>query len=113
VTKAARVRAHRVFDQLWKSKADAGRGIMTRSQAYAWLRRKLKLQGDDEAHIGKLDLAQCELLIKLVHASYPAVRTAWDRLMADPFGEDPEDAAFVEENDEYEEEEEDDFDVPY
>lgn len=96
VTKAARVRAHRIFDQLWKSKAEAGRGLMTRPQAYAWLKRKLKLP-DEDGHIGRLNMEQCDLLIKLVHSSYPEVRTVWDRLMAaDPLGEDPEDAAFLE-----------------
>ena len=51
--RAARVRAHDYFDLLWKS------GKMSRKQAYSELEAALGL-GEDQAHIGMCDLAQCE-----------------------------------------------------
>ena len=55
-TKQARIRAHEAFDRLWK------RGRRSRSQAYAWLREAMDLT-EDEAHIGRFDMAQGEELI--------------------------------------------------
>jgi ssDNA-binding Zn-finger/Zn-ribbon topoisomerase 1 len=56
-TKAARIRAHTVFNQLFE-----GRGRMTRSQAYRWLAKKLHMTAD-ECHIGRFNLAQCDRVI--------------------------------------------------
>jgi ssDNA-binding Zn-finger/Zn-ribbon topoisomerase 1 len=78
VTKMARIRAHRVFDLIWKERK------MSRGEAYAWMRRKMKLSEDD-AHIGKFTLEQCEQLITDVRTKFPFVRTSWDRLEDDPF----------------------------
>src|ERR1035437_6701611 len=58
--KAARTRAHREFDQLWMT------GRMTRSKAYVWLQKVLQLTKRD-AHLAKMDLAQCERLMKAIH----------------------------------------------
>ena len=54
--KLARTRAHREFDQIWIT------GRMTRSKAYVWLQKVLQLTKRD-AHIAKMDLAQCEQLL--------------------------------------------------
>ncbi len=55
-TKAARVKAHAVFDRLWKE------GRRTRPQAYGWLRAQACVPD----HIGEMDEKQCETLIQLV-----------------------------------------------
>jgi len=63
-TKVLRITAHSIFDQLWK-----GEGApMTRSQAYAWMQRVLKMT-PDEAHIGKFDGPTCARLIRAVWAA--------------------------------------------
>lgn len=54
-TKAARIRAHDVFDRLWLSKI-----TMTRTKAYKLLAAKLGLE---EVHIGESDIAQCGRII--------------------------------------------------
>lgn|SRR5574338_38327 len=84
-TKLARMRAHRIFDIIWKERT------MSRAEAYAWMRRKMKLT-DAEAHIGMFNLEQCEALIAHVREKFPFVRTGWDRLLEDPF-DDVEDVA--------------------
>jgi hypothetical protein len=61
-TKAARVRAHDAFDAMWK-----GMG-MRRDDAYRWLSKQLGLTAE-EAHIGRLSIAQCEKLIAAVDAT--------------------------------------------
>jgi ssDNA-binding Zn-finger/Zn-ribbon topoisomerase 1 len=83
-TRRARIRAHKVFDLLWKDKR------MTRPKAYAWMRKAMKLK-EDEAHIGMFTVQQCEQLIDLVHRKFPGSRTIWDRLRYNPFSETPED----------------------
>jgi hypothetical protein len=57
-TRAARVRAHQVFDPFWRD------GRQTRAEAYAWLAEKLGLTSA-QAHIGRLTLAQCNQVIQL------------------------------------------------
>ncbi len=58
----ARMRAHRVFDAVWKS------GKLTRKQAYALLREKMCLT-EQEAHIAKFTLAQCYTVYQLFKES--------------------------------------------
>lgn len=58
-----RVAAHNEFDRLWKN------GLMSRSQAYQWMREKMELPAE-EAHIGMFDAEKCERLIKLVAVKF-------------------------------------------
>ena len=51
-----RIRAHRAFDRLWKSR------LMTRSEAYDWLAFKLEIE-PEEAHIGNFSDYYCEQTI--------------------------------------------------
>ena len=52
-----RIRAHQVFDLIWK------RGIMTRDQAYRWFADSFCLRLQD-AHIGQCSEYQCRELIR-------------------------------------------------
>jgi len=54
-TKKARIRAHDVFDQLWKGQH------MSRSEAYAWMQEAMDMS-EDEAHIGNFTEEQCDEL---------------------------------------------------
>lgn len=63
-TRNARIRAHAVFDRLWKWDAISD-PYMTRNQAYRWMQRTMELSVDD-AHIGKFTVDQCERLIREV-----------------------------------------------
>lgn len=54
-TKQARIRAHAVFDQLWKE------DHMSRSEAYSWMQDAMGLT-EDEAHIGRFTEEQCDEL---------------------------------------------------
>ena len=54
-TKKARMRAHDVFDQLWKEKH------MSRHEAYEWMCDQMSLTRE-EAHIGRFNIDQCEEL---------------------------------------------------
>lgn len=56
-TRAARVKAHQALDRLWKS------GTMSRAAAYRWLATVLELP-PEEAHIAKLDAAQCARVVQ-------------------------------------------------
>lgn len=58
-TKDARIRAHDSFDQLWKDKH------MSRGEAYEWMQEAMELS-EDEAHIGKFTIDQCDELEVLV-----------------------------------------------
>ena len=77
-TKKYRIAAHRTFDMLWKSKP----ARMTRNQAYAWMRKGMKLT-EEAAHISMFDAAQCQALIALVKQRFPEFKTGWDRLLDD------------------------------
>lgn len=55
-TKKARMRAHDLFDQLWK------KGWMTRNQAYEHMQELMKMSEED-AHISKFTKEQCNTLI--------------------------------------------------
>ena len=72
-TREARVRAHFVFDQLWKSKR------MSRRDAYQWMRTFLNLS-HRTAHIGQLSAEQCDKLITLVFERYPSLHTRYSRI---------------------------------
>ncbi len=62
-TKVARIRAHEVFDRLWKApEGEYRKGLMKRREAYQWLQTAMKLSKDD-AHIGKFDIEKCDRLI--------------------------------------------------
>lgn len=67
-----RIKAHRVFDQLWKGK------LVKRGEAYIWLREALSLSST--ASIGDLDESQCEELIRLLYKHWPTLRTRYSRL---------------------------------
>lgn len=75
-TRLARVRAHTVFDLIWK------RRYMVRHKAYAWMRRAMKLS-HREAHISLLSAAQCQQLIRLVYRDFPQFQTRYSRLIFD------------------------------
>lgn len=55
---------HHKFDQLWKS------GRMSRSAAYCWLARQMKMNSKD-AHIEFFDLKQCAKVIRCVERNFP------------------------------------------
>lgn len=65
-TRAARVRAHAVFEALWKG----DEAIMRRGAAYGWLEEALQLQRG-AGHIGAFDEAQCERLMAVVDEQRP------------------------------------------
>ena len=52
---------HRMFDAIWKE------GQTSRSDAYAWLSRAMKIKVED-AHIGKFDIKLCKLATALAKA---------------------------------------------
>ena len=77
-TRKARIEAHRYFDMIWRAE-EGKEPRMTRNQAYAWMRRKMKLS-ESEAHFGKFSQSQCEECVRLIKLDFPGVRTMWDRL---------------------------------
>lgn len=60
-TRQWRIKAHKVFDVLWKG-PDA---VMDRSEAYVWMQKTLALS-EEEAHIGNFGISVCQRLIKAV-----------------------------------------------
>lgn len=64
-TKAARIRAHNIFDQLWKG----GPINWKRTDCYLWMQRVMGLT-EKEAHIGSFTKEQCEQLIAYVQAVF-------------------------------------------
>lgn len=81
LTKRARIRAHRVFDQLWaKGLLFANKSLgYRRRKAYEWLRAAMKL-GRGEAHIGQFSSQQCQELVKCVYRDFPTLRTRYTRI---------------------------------
>ena len=80
-TRKARIRAHCVFDRLWQ--AVEGRDpIMSRPQAYTWLRKAMNLS-PDEGHIANFTVEQCDRLQVLVKKLHPTVQNAWDKIASD------------------------------
>lgn len=58
-TKEMRIKAHQVFDSLWKGR-DAR---MYRKEAYNFMRQVMKMT-KEEAHIANFDISQCKQLIE-------------------------------------------------
>lgn len=58
-TRNARMRAHRAFDPLWKSRKHG-----SRAQAYGWLARELAME-PKYAHISMADVALCDRIVEL------------------------------------------------
>lgn len=56
--RAAKSKAHLVFDPLWKS------GKQTRSAAYKWLAQQLGIE-PKKCHIGWMDLEMCQRVIEV------------------------------------------------
>lgn len=52
-----RIRAHRAFDQLWRS------GLMTKKEAYQWMQAEFGLH-EDQAHIAQFGTYMCDRLIR-------------------------------------------------
>lgn len=78
-TKALRVRAHELFDRLWKGECP----VMSRDNAYRHLRQITGL-GEDEAHIGMFDAHQCRALIaRLEEDADEAARIAAEQVAAE------------------------------
>jgi len=66
-TRAWRIRAHEVFDALWK-----GYGGSARGRAYRWLQKAMRL--DEEAcHIGRFTSDQCKEVVALGLTQKPFV----------------------------------------
>lgn len=61
--RAARKQAHAAFDPLWKTK------ILTRHRAYIFLARLLDV-AFEKAHIGMLDIAQCNRVVSAVQQEF-------------------------------------------
>lgn len=60
-TRAARIRAHEAFDQLWKGASRRARRH-ERGQAYLILQEIMGMTAD-EAHIGRFTIEECERII--------------------------------------------------
>lgn len=60
-TKAARIKAHEAFDELWKGRQ------MTRTAAYQWMGEAMGLEPANR-HIGRFTKEQCAQLVALLGA---------------------------------------------
>lgn len=60
-TKKARIAAHEMFDELWKS------GEMSRKGAYRWLAKQL---GVEEVHFGEMTKEECEEAMQIIEEEY-------------------------------------------
>lgn len=60
-TKQARMDAHAVFDDLWRS------GTFSRSGAYKWLAKKL---GVEEVHFGEMSEKECREAIEVIEENF-------------------------------------------
>lgn len=58
VLRLKRQETHRIFDQFWRAQG------WTRSAAYRWLAQNLHLK-EHEAHIGMMEMDECEQVIRL------------------------------------------------
>lgn len=76
-TRVARIRAHTIFDQIWKERL-----VQRRSDAYGWLRKAMRLS-HKEGHIARFTEAQCEELIRLCYQHFPSLQTRYSRLSFD------------------------------
>lgn len=68
-TRAARQRAHKLFDALWTAKMhrDGCSQDAARSAAYAWLAREMGIEPRD-CHIGMMDAVECATVIEICAA---------------------------------------------
>lgn len=80
-TREARIKAHFVFDQVWKNQ------YLLRRQAYQWMREQMGLS-HSKAHIGRFSKEQCERLIGLVYKKWPNLHTRYSRIV---WGDDDND----------------------
>lgn len=71
-TRRARALAHGDFDRIWEH------GVMSRSEAYAWLSRRLN--GGRPAHIGSMGAPECARVSEAVRSAFPDLF---------PFDQDP------------------------
>ena len=55
--RAAKRQAHAAFDPIWRE------GLMSRTEAYAWLSRTLKIPGK-ECHIGMFSAETCQAVVE-------------------------------------------------
>ena len=69
VLRLKRVETHQVFDTFWQ-----GQG-WTRSAAYRWLARELHLS-EENAHIGMMEMDECEAVIRLCQSRQNTKETA-------------------------------------
>lgn len=58
ILRLKRIETHQAFDALWKRKH------MSRTAAYKWLARKMRLS-EESAHIGGFEMDQCQRVIEL------------------------------------------------
>lgn len=75
-THEARIRAHRVFDQVWKNR------YLKRREAYQWMRKQMGLS-HSQAHISKFNIPKCDQLITLVYKEWPELHTRYSRISWD------------------------------
>lgn len=59
--KLLRMRAHELFDKMWKEDG------LTRKQSYRWLQDAMQMT-QEEAHIGKFGKEECQRLIRVLEA---------------------------------------------
>jgi len=91
--RAAKKRAHAVFDPLWQDahhlyeplpEGKEGRRAVrrihktARTRAYAWLAHQIGVAGD-ACHIGEFDLEQCEATVRLCQEVTPDDIRAWHK----------------------------------
>ena len=76
-TRGARKDAHDMFDRLWKGENP----LMSRSSAYNWLRKGLKVPAN--THISNLTQVQCQRLVALIRKKFPGLQNVWERLASD------------------------------
>jgi hypothetical protein len=66
-TKQWRIKAHEVFDKLWKQYG------LTREEAYGMLQSLMEMI-PEQAHIGNFNAVQCQELIKKIEREFPGGR---------------------------------------
>lgn len=66
--KRARMLAHEAFDPLWES------GLMSRSQAYGWLSRKMRLPRY-ECHMRYFGVAECRRVVAICRLLGPKIES--------------------------------------
>lgn len=62
-TKAKRIRAHSIFDKLWKG----DNPLMNRTEAYVWISSMM----GREVHMGELDSDGCDTVVRIVLENFP------------------------------------------